>query len=93
MQQGQQFSMVPIKTDVKGNSIPFDHIPLWSTSDGTVATLTPTPDGMSALVSGTAPGTATITVTADGLTGQWGINVSGASILFMVTPATKKDGT
>lgn len=93
MQTGQQFSMVPMRTDIQGNAKPFSGRPLWTTSDGTIAAVAAAPDGLSAIVTAVAPGTATITVTGDSLTGVWGINVTGEAILFVVTPATKKDGT
>lgn len=80
--------MVPIKTDGEGNAVPFIGKPLWSINDGTIASVTAASDGLSAMVEGLSPGSATITVTGDSLTGVWGVNVTGAAILFMVSPAS-----
>lgn len=40
--------------------------PVWSTSDATVATVTPAADGLTATILGVAAGTCTVTVTAEG---------------------------
>lgn len=40
--------------------------PAWASSDTSIATVTPAADGLSASIVGVAPGTATITVKAEG---------------------------
>lgn len=52
-------------TDAAGNPAGVDGVPAWASSDETVLSVVAAADGMSAIVSAVAVGTARVTVTAD----------------------------
>ena len=62
--------------DKKGNVAPVDGIPIWESSDSTVAALTVAPDGLSASVAGGLIGLCQISVTADADLGEGVTNVA-----------------
>ncbi len=66
-------------TNAKGNPAAVDGIPVWASSDATVLAVTPSDDGMSAVVDTVAPGTARITVTADADLGPGTTTITGVS--------------
>jgi len=81
----EQHQMLPLQvmaTDGRGNAVKFVHIPQWLSSDLTVVTLVVSPDGLSAVATGQGPGIADITVTADGLSGIWNVEITGPRIIF-----------
>jgi uncharacterized protein YjdB len=55
-------------TDKAGNavSLPAGNVPAWTVDDETIATVAPAADGMTAVVTAVAVGTANITVVAEG---------------------------
>ena len=52
--------------DPAGTTVPVSGAPTWSVDNNAVATVVPAADGMSAVVTGVAVGTATVTVKAEG---------------------------
>lgn len=72
-------SVVLSITDSKGRAAPVDGIPVWASSDDTVLSVAPAADGMSAVVSSVAAGTARITVTADADLGAGVTTITGVS--------------
>lgn len=62
----QNYQNVTIQIrDSRGLPAPVDGVPVWASSDETVLAVTPSSDGMSALVDTVAPGTARVSVTVD----------------------------
>jgi len=64
---------------------PVDGVPVWGSSDDTVLRVTPSADGMSAVVDTVAPGTARISVSADADTGAGVVPLTGVSEDIVVT--------
>lgn len=62
--------------DSTSREVPVDGIPVWSSSDETIATIVPAADGKSAIVRSGAPGIATITVRADARLGSDTVEIS-----------------
>lgn len=52
--------------DAQGNTVTLPSAPSWSVDNSAIATIAPAADGMSAVVTAVAVGTATITVKAEG---------------------------
>jgi hypothetical protein len=79
----QQFFTLTVQaTSGKGSSVPFVDIPQWVSSDLTVVKIKPSQDGLSAMVTPEGVGIADITVTADGLSGDWNVEIVPARIIF-----------
>lgn len=70
--------------DKKGKPALVDGVPVWASSDETVVTVSPAGDGMSAVASGVAPGSARIVVTADADLGA-GVTPLTGTLDFTVT--------
>lgn len=87
---GQRFNLTAMRTDPHGDPIRFVQVPHWTSSDPTVATVLPAPDGLSADVFAVASGTTNITAVADNLTGTWNVVVAGPSIIFIATATMPK---
>lgn len=66
-------------TNSRGDPAAVDGVPVWASSDETVLSVTPADDGMSAVVSTVAPGTARITVQADADLGSGVSSITGVS--------------
>jgi hypothetical protein len=66
-------------TDTKGRPAKVDGAPVWASSDETVLTVTPSSDGMSAVVDTVAAGTARVTVSADADLGTGVASITGVS--------------
>ncbi len=76
----QNFPNVALEiTDSHGTPAKVDGIPVWASSDETVLSVTPSDDGMSAIVDTVAPGTARISVTADADLGSGTNTITGVS--------------
>ena len=52
--------------DKAGSNVPVVGAPTWAVDNSAIATVVPAADGLSAVVTGVAVGTATVTVTAEG---------------------------
>jgi hypothetical protein len=63
--------------DVKGNPAAVDGGPLWSVSADGVVTLSPAADGLSCVISGLAPGSVQVNVTADADLGEGVRSITG----------------
>ncbi len=63
--------------DANGRPVEVDGIPVWTSSNETIATIVPAADGKSAVIRSGAPGTATINVTADANLGSDTTEISG----------------
>lgn len=72
-------------TNAAGAPAPVDGVPVWASSDETVLTVAAAADGLSALVSSVAPGTARVTVSADADLGAGVIPIAGVSEDINVT--------
>jgi len=72
-------------TNNRGLAAPVDGIPLWASSDETVVMVSPSGDGMSAVVDTVASGTARVTVTADADLGNGTVTITGVSEDIVVT--------
>ncbi len=59
----QTFTYSLVAVDKKGQTVPVDGVPVWSSSNTEVATLAPAADGLSAVLTAVVPGVATISVT------------------------------
>jgi len=65
----QEFTLTAVETSAGGNQVVPAAVPVWSTTDATIANVLPAADGLSALVmTGSVLGTATITCSVDGFT-------------------------
>ena len=71
--------------DGQGRPAKVDGPPVWASSDATVLTVTPSADGLAAVVETVAPGTARITVTADADLGEGVATLTGVSEDVVVT--------
>jgi len=77
----QQVNLTVEPVDKKGNQATIDAAPTWTSSDATVATVTPAADGLSATVVAVGKlGTAQIVITAS----SGGTSVSGTLDLVVV---------
>lgn len=66
MTNSQQATATIKPVDKKGQPAPVDGVPVWASSDETIITVTPSTDGMSAVVAAVGPlGAAKVSVTAD----------------------------
>ncbi|MES2146705.1 MAG: hypothetical protein V4491_02535 [Pseudomonadota bacterium] len=72
-------------TKADGTAASVDGVPVWASSDATVLAVTPSADGMSAVVDTVAPGTGRITVTADADLGAGVKTITGVSEDINVT--------
>lgn len=72
-------------TNAAGAPAPVDGVPVWATSDATILTVTASADGMTALVSTVAAGTARVSVTADADMGAGVSTITGVSEDVIVT--------
>lgn len=76
----QNFPAVTLTiTNASGAPAAVDGAPVWATSDATILTVTAAADGMSALVSTVAAGTARVSVTADADLGAGVSTITGVS--------------
>jgi hypothetical protein len=73
----QQVTLSIHPVDARGNSAPIDGVPVWSVSDPTIATLTPTDDGLSATLVALTIGHEQVTVSADARLGSDVSTISG----------------
>jgi hypothetical protein len=80
-------------TNSAGNPAPVDGVPVWASSDPTVISVTPNPDGMSALIDTVAPGVGRVTVTADADTGAGVVTLTGVTEDINVTQGTSGQAT
>jgi hypothetical protein len=63
-------------------------VPVWSVPDASVVTLDVAADGLSAFAVSVAPGTVTVTVTADGLTATADLTVTAVADKLVITVGT-----
>lgn len=86
--------------DKKNQPALLDGVPTWASSDETVATVVASPDGLSATISGVAPGGCRVVVTGDAdlggdvtpITGTLDITVTGGgAVSITITPGTPVD--
>lgn len=76
----QRFPNVTLQiTNAHGDPAGVDGVPVWASSDETVLSVTPSPDGLSAMVDTVAPGMARISVTADADLGAGTKTITGVS--------------
>lgn len=66
-------------TNATGGAAAVDGVPAWASSDETVIVVLPAADGMSAIVSSVAAGTARVTVSADADLGAGTVPITGVS--------------
>lgn len=78
----QFLKLVIQATDGRGNSVPIIGIPVWTSGDTHVITLTASPDGLSATANPQGLGLVDITVTGNGLSGIFSVEVTGPRIIF-----------
>ena len=65
----QEFTLTAVETSAGGNQVLPPTVPVWTSSDETIATVTPADDGLSALVKTLSKlGEATISCSVDGFT-------------------------
>lgn len=83
----QKFTLAVVGKDVFGNVVSLSS-PSWSSSDSSIAALTVAADGMSAEVVSGSVGTATITVSCDGLTATDEVTVIAAPAAVLELTAT-----
>jgi len=84
----QNFPSVTLAiTDASGAPAGVDGVPVWASSDETVLSVVAGADGMSAVVSSVAPGTARITVSADADLTTGIVTITGVSEDVNVTQA------
>lgn len=74
-------------TDKKGNPAALDGVPVWASSDETIAAVEPAEDGMSATVNAVRPGSCKVTVTGDADLGE-GVAPLVGIIDISVTPGS-----
>lgn len=93
----QQCSLAIAPINAKGRPAPVDGVPQWATSDPNVATITPSANGMSAVVKANFAGTAQVSVTCDAdlgtgkrnITGTLDVRVdAGEAVSVAITPGT-----
>lgn len=84
-----------------GIAVAIDGIPQWRSSDESVVTVTPSTNGLSAVLTSGAPGLATVTCTGDSLLGDGVVDVAGVfevevttdpavAVEFSFEPAVRK---
>jgi len=83
----QQFTIPSPFVDRKGKPAPVDGIPVWASSNEAVATVTPGPGGLSAVVKAQGVGEYTISVSGDADLGE-GVNTITGSETGTVTQGT-----
>jgi hypothetical protein len=89
----QEFDLTIAFETAAGNPATVVDVPVWTIGDGTIASLTVSPDGLSAVVTSGLPGTTTITVTAHTasgatVTGEFDVTVvlaEAGKIVFTVS--------
>jgi len=62
----------------------FTGVPVWTVSDPTRGTITPEPGGLSATFNPLLPGAASVTVTVDGLSETWAVQVIGPPVAIRI---------
>jgi hypothetical protein len=72
-------------TNAAGNPATVDGVPVWASSDETVIVAAAAVDGMSAVITTVAPGTARVTVTADADLGAGVTTLTGVTEDLVVT--------
>jgi hypothetical protein len=72
-------------TNAAGNPAAVDGVPVWASSDETVIVAAAAVDGMSAVITTVAPGTARVTVTADADLGAGTTTLTGVTEDLVVT--------
>jgi len=72
-------------TNAAGNPATVDGVPVWASSDETVIVAAAAADGMSAVITTVAPGTARVTVTADADLGAGTTTLTGVTEDLVVT--------
>lgn len=88
MTDSQQVSLTIKPVDKKGNAAPVDGVPAWASSNTEVVTVTPAPDGMSAIAAAVGPlGSATVSVTADADLGAGVTEIAGSLDIIITAGA------
>lgn len=82
---GQSANAAVAFTNAAGAAAAVDGVPTWASSDDTVVAVAPAADGMSAVVSTVAPGTARVTVHADADLGAGVTDITGVTEDIVVT--------
>ncbi len=72
-------------TDAQGRPAAVDGVPVWASSDETVVSVVAAADGLSAVVSSVAAGTARVTVSADADLGAGVVPITGVTEDINVT--------
>ena len=83
MQPGQELTAT-IQLQPAGAE--FDGMPSWSVSDEAVASVTPSEDGLSALIRSLAKGSVTVTVTGDGKHGDDVAEIVASGTIVVTAP-------
>lgn len=84
----QFLKLTIMATDGRGNAVPITGTPVWMSSNTNVITLVPSSDGRSATANPQGLGIADITVTGNGLSGIFNVEVTGARIIFQAMAAS-----
>ena len=63
----EKVTLAVSELNAAGNAVPISGVPVWTTSNEGVATVLAAPDGLSAVVTSVAAGSAVVGVTVDGL--------------------------
>lgn len=84
MRDDQKVTLSIQPLDKRGKPALVDGVPTWAGSDDTVVTVVAAADGMSAVATGVAPGTARVVVTADADLGSGVTNLTG-TLDFTIT--------
>lgn len=83
-----QFPITIAIVDAKGNPAEVEGVPVWASTDESVAVVQPASDGKSAVVAAVGPlGTAQITVTADADLGDGVSNIAGLLDVTVIASA------
>lgn len=99
MTDSQQETLTIAPVDKKGKPAQLDGVPVWATSDETVATVDASadPTGLNAILSGVAPGSCRVTVTGDAdlgsgvspITGTLDVTITaGQAVTVAITEGT-----
>jgi len=84
----QKFTLTVTELNAAGAQVAIGGVPAWISSDDGVAALSVASDGLSAVVSSVRPGSASITVSVDGLTATEYVSVTASPGVQLVLTAS-----
>lgn len=84
----QKFTLTVVEQNASGAPVPFVGVPVWTSADSLVASVSASPDGASAVVTSVGVGATTVTVDVDGLSAQWLVGVVASPGVQLVLTAS-----